>query len=58
MSATQHGNKLNKKKNSTPKEKRQTFFSTMKQMVIPMLVTLTAFTLVFLLLLLVRDCRG
>lgn len=58
MSGTRRGNNLNKKKNSTSKEKRQTFFSTMKQMVLPMLVTLTIFTLAFLLLLLIRDCRG
>ncbi|MDE7300617.1 MAG: hypothetical protein K2N47_00460 [Clostridia bacterium] len=58
MSGTRHAKNVNKKKNSTFKEKRQTFFSTMKQMVLPMLVTLTIFTLAFLMLLLIRDCRG
>ena len=57
MSGTRRGNP-NKKKNSTSKEKRQTFFNTMKQMVLPMIITLTIFTLAFLLLLLIRDCRG
>lgn len=41
-----------KKSKSTFREKARTYFSTVKKMIVPMLITLLAFTLVYLLLLL------
>ena len=38
------------KKKSSFKEKAHTYFSTVKKMVLPMLVTLLAFTIVFLIM--------
>lgn len=51
MSGTRKDSHLPPRKKSTFKEKTSTFFSVMKQMVIPMLCTLAAFTLVYLILL-------
>ena len=41
-----------KKSKSTFKEKARTYFATVKKMIIPMLATLLAFTLVYVILLL------
>lgn len=50
MSGTRKGNVPPRQK-STMREKWRTFFTVMKKMVLPMLVTLTAFTLVYIILL-------
>lgn len=48
MSITRKGGKdLPPKRESTFKEKMKTFFSVMKKMVLPMVVTLFVFTLIF-----------
>jgi hypothetical protein len=44
-----------KKSKSTFKEKAKTYFSTVKQMLLPMFITLAAFTLVYLLVILLAN---
>jgi len=50
MTETTRGKNGQIRKKSTMKEKTKTYFATVRQMILPMLVTLTAFTLGYLLL--------
>lgn len=51
MYGTKKSDHLPPRKKSTFREKSRTFFSVMKKMVVPMLCTLAAFTLLYLILL-------
>lgn len=53
MSGTYNGGKHVERKKSTFKEKMQTYFAVMKKMILPLLCTLMAFTLIYLFLLLI-----
>ena len=51
MSITNEGKKRPDKLKSTRRERRQTFFAVMRRMIVPMLCTLAAFTLIYIFLL-------
>ena len=51
MSGTRKGKNLPPKQKSTFRQKARTFFTVMRNMVTPMLITLAAFTIVYILVL-------
>lgn len=53
MSGTYRGGKRVERRKSTLKEKWQTYFAVMKKMILPLICTLTAFTLIYLFLLMI-----